>query len=115
MTTWTTEHPTEAEREPDEQIPKQQQTFVHLSTTLVVIAATLFGFGIMMLLISSAYVRDLETLQRVPEAVWQFVCGVPSENPMIFPMLITMGGGSLIIGAVLLVVNHWLKKRRAAL
>ncbi len=114
MTAWTTEHPTETERELDEQTLERQQTFAHLSTTLLVIAATLFGFGIMMLLISSAYVRDLDTLQRVPEAVWQFVCGIPSENPIIFPMLITMGGGSIIIGAVLLVVNHWIKKRRAA-
>lgn len=72
-----------------------------------VIAAMLAGFGVTMLLISGAYIRDLETLQSTPQAVWLFICGVPTEEPIIFPLLVTTGGGALLVGGLLVGFSLW--------
>lgn len=82
---------------------------------LSVITAILAGFGVTMLLISGAYIRDLETLQSTPQAVWLFICGVPTEEPIIFPLLVTLGGGALLVVALLVGVMLWRGQRRSLL
>lgn len=63
-------------------------------------AALLFGFGGMLLLVSLAYVQDLAALQKTPEAVWLFICGTPTQDPLLFPLLIASGGGGAADGWV---------------
>lgn len=71
-----------------------------------IFSSMLFGFGATLLLISAAYVRDLETLQRVPEAIWLFVCGVPTSDPMTLPLMLGFSVVALIAGSVLIVGNR---------
>lgn len=78
---------------------------------LLVIAAMLLGFGSTLLLLSVAYVRDLGTLRRAPEAVWLFICGVPTDDPLALPLLLLVGGGALVGGVGVLVFNHFWQKR----
>lgn len=87
----------------------EAQTPVHQDTLadmlFSVVSAMLLGFGVMMLGMSFAYIQDLETLRRVPESVWLFICGVPSQDPTTLPMLIIFGILSLILAAVLIFVD----------
>lgn len=62
-----------------------------------IVAAMLLGFGVTLLGISAAYVRDLETLQRIPESVWLFVCGVPTEDPVVLPLMITLSIVAMVL------------------
>lgn len=77
----------------------------------IIAASMAFGFSAMMFLMSIAYIKDLETLKSTPEAVWLFVCGVPTDNPIILPILLLIGGGGVVIGIVLLVINRFLRGR----
>lgn len=63
-----------------------------------IISTMLVGFGFTMLLLSGAYVQDINLLRRVPEAVWQFVCGIPPDNEMVLPMLLAVSLVTLLIG-----------------
>jgi hypothetical protein len=78
---------------------------------LLVAGAALFSFGLTMLLMSGAYLQDLSLLQRVPEAVWLFVCGVPTDNEMVLPLMIGLGSITLLVG-VGLAVLHIVRRRR---
>lgn len=78
---------------------------------LPVVAAGILSFGVTMLIMSAFYIEDLEMLRQLPEAVWLFICGVPSENPIVLPLLITVGVGSILISAGLF-VSHRLYSRR---
>lgn len=71
----------------------------------------LIGFGIMMVLISLSYLQDLQKLKQAPEAVWLFVCGVPTEDPATFPLLLASGVLSLVIAGALLLTDY-LRARR---
>ena len=75
-----------------------------------IIATMLIGFGFTMLLLSGAYVQDLNLLRQVPEAVWLFVCGIPPDNEMVLPMLLAVSLLTLLIGIGLLLFG-WLQAR----
>lgn len=68
---------------------------------LLIGGAGLVSFGLTMLVMSVFYIEDLAMLQAVPSMVYQFVCGAPVENGIILPGLITMGGGSILLGVIL--------------
>ncbi|NJN65789.1 MAG: hypothetical protein HC884_03280 [Chloroflexaceae bacterium] len=78
---------------------------------LLILAAMLLGFGVTLLLLSMAYVRDLGTLRRAPEAVWLFICGVPTDDPLALPLLLLLGGGAVVGGVGVLVFNHYQHRR----
>jgi hypothetical protein len=59
---------------------------------------------------SMAYIEDLQLLREVPEAVWLFVCGVPTDNALVLPLLVGLGMLTLLLG-VLLGLFDWLRKR----
>lgn len=46
--------------------------------------------GFTLLVFSLAYAKDLETLRTVPNAIWSAICGVPTENGITLPLLMTM-------------------------
>ncbi len=85
------------------QVAVQHDTLGEL--ILSIFAAMFLGFGVTLLGISAAYVQDLETLRKFPESVWLFVCGVPTEEPMVLPLLISLGVLALIGGAALVVID----------
>jgi hypothetical protein len=78
---------------------------------LVIIAAALVGFGITVLIMSGAYVRDLELLRQVPESIWLFVCGVPTDNDMTLPLLISIGVLTMLGGAGMIAFHLFWSKR----
>jgi lysylphosphatidylglycerol synthetase-like protein (DUF2156 family) len=73
-------------------------------------SAMFLGFGTTLLIISMAYARDLATLARVPEAVWLFVCGVPTEDPMVLPLMISLSVVALVVGGGLV---FWSRRGKA--
>ena len=80
-----------------------------------VAGAALIGFGVMVLLLSSAYAEDQEALRRVPETVWLFVCGgLPASDPTLtLPLLIGGGALALLLGAGLLLGGRLVRRREA--
>ncbi len=73
---------------------------------LPIIGAGLLSFGITLLLMSSAYITDLELLRRAPEAVWLFICGVPTDNEMVLPLMIGFAGLTFLIGISLIAIHQ---------
>jgi hypothetical protein len=83
----------------------------HKISPLVIIAAALVSFGVTVLIMSSAYVRDLALLRQVPESIWLFVCGVPTDNDMTLPLLIASGVLAALVG-VGMIMFHFFWNRR---
>lgn len=77
---------------------------------LPLLAATLLSFGGTVLLMSFAYIEDLALLSRAPEAVWLFICGVPTDSEMVFPLLVGVGSLAVISSIVLASISR-LRKR----
>lgn len=82
----------------------------HPASILPIVAAGLVGFGITVLIMSVAYVRDLAMLRQVPETIWLMLCGVPNDNPITLPILLVTGGLALLSGTVVLVVYQLRRK-----
>ncbi len=96
----------------DANVPQTLREKTKLPVSPYIIAASMaFGFSVMMFLMSLAYIQDLETLKSTPEAVWLFVCGVPTDNPIMLPILLLIGGGGVVTGIALLVINRFLRGR----
>lgn len=57
--------------------------------------------GFIMLLFSVTFIKDLETLRNVPDALWNFICGKPNENEFTLPLLLTISILCFGISAVL--------------
>jgi hypothetical protein len=61
----------------------------------------LLTMGIVLALFSMAYMKDLQTLLTVPDAIWDAVCGRPDPESLTLPMLLTttllmfMGSGGV--------------------
>jgi protein SCO1/2 len=73
-------------------------------------SALLLGFGAAMLLISLAFLQDLRTLSEIPGLVWAFVCGVPSEDGITLPLLVTLSLAAFATTAVLW-LGRWVSMR----
>lgn len=64
--------------------------------------ALLLSFAVTMTVVILLYTHDLTTLSQLPGIVWSFLCGVPSENGIILPVLTlltlaTFGGAAVMI------------------
>lgn len=68
-------------------IQNTKQTTSASSIIGLVINTTILSFGLTLLIFTSLYQQDLSALQRLPEAIWLFVCGVPTEDPIALPLL----------------------------
>ncbi|MEM6280865.1 MAG: hypothetical protein AAF787_01625 [Chloroflexota bacterium] len=62
-----------------------------ISVMLLAMAATLGIF-------SAAYIRDLETLRTVPDAIWDAICGRPDPDSLTLPLLLTFATMCLLGG-----------------
>lgn len=70
------------------------------------------SFGVTMLFFSILYVKDLQMLAQLPEMVWYFVCGRPSEDGIVLPMLVLLTTAAFLVGAGLWGVQR-VRSRRA--
>lgn len=61
-------------------------------------AGTLIGFGVIFILIALAYFQDLEAIVATPSLVWQFVCGIPVDDGVTGPLMISFGTIVTLIG-----------------
>jgi hypothetical protein len=83
---------------------------------------TLLGFfllssGVMLLVFTSAYVKDIETLRRLPNEIWNAICGRPSDAGAVLPLLLTFASLTLFGGAGILAwqrFSAWRGQHRAA-
>jgi lysylphosphatidylglycerol synthetase-like protein (DUF2156 family) len=66
-----------------------------------VTAYFLLATGITLIAFSAAYAKDMETLRTVPDAIWDALCGRPSEAGFTLPLLLTVTTLSLIGASVL--------------
>ncbi|MGJ3240993.1 MAG: hypothetical protein ACFE0Q_19950 [Anaerolineae bacterium] len=57
--------------------------------------------GVLMLVFAMTFIHDLQTLRSVPDALWNFLCGTPTNNEFALPLLLTIGIVSFGIGGVL--------------
>ncbi|NJK80810.1 MAG: hypothetical protein HC893_03245 [Chloroflexaceae bacterium] len=58
---------------------------------LPIVAGTLISFGLIFLVMASAYVDDIEMIRSAPSAIWAFVCGIPSDDPIVLPLMLLIG------------------------
>ena len=47
--------------------------------------------GALMMLFSVTFIKDMQTLRTVPDALWNFLCGTPTDNEIALPLLLTIG------------------------
>jgi hypothetical protein len=78
----------------------REQSFTHIA-----ISIGLISFGLTMLLLSAAYLKDLALLTEAPMLLWSALCGRPSADPLTLPVLITMSGTAVLLGLTLLLIN----------
>lgn len=57
---------------------------------LLIVEIFLGVIGGLMLMFSATFVRDLQTLRNVPDALWNFLCGTPTDSNIILPLLLTI-------------------------
>jgi hypothetical protein len=62
-------------------------------------AASIIGFGVMFWLFAVAYSGDIVSFTRAPQQIWQFVCGIPSQNSLTVPLLLSIGTIAVISGS----------------
>jgi hypothetical protein len=86
----------------DDMVP--QDVFI---TQMVIIF--LIATGITLLLFSVAYIRDLQTLRNVPDAIWDALCGRPTDDGITLPLLLTSSTLMFITAGGLAVWQRWLK------
>lgn len=46
--------------------------------------------GAIMLLFAVTFINDMQTLRNVPDALWNFICGTPTDNNVTLPLLLTI-------------------------
>ena len=46
--------------------------------------------GAIMLLFAMTFINDMQTLRNVPDALWNFICGTPTDNNITWPLLLTL-------------------------
>jgi|GEM_PF-1901333 hypothetical protein len=62
------------------------------SVVLLIVNSMVLSFGLTLFIFTSLYQQDLAAIQRLPEAIWLFVCGVPTEDPIALPLLQVISG-----------------------
>lgn len=95
--------------QPDNPVSGSEHHAVQSSIVTLIVIALLFSFGVTMLLFSMAYARDVQTILRAPELIWDFICGRPDPGGPVLPLMLTVGTLALLGGVV---VTGWTRLRR---
>ena len=69
-------------------------------------AASIIGFGVMFWIFAAAYSGDVASVLQAPQQIWQFVCGIPSQNSLTVPLLLSIGTIEVISGSGALWWQH---------
>ncbi|MEM9950888.1 MAG: hypothetical protein AAF846_04765 [Chloroflexota bacterium] len=80
----------------DDNTSSEEQQFYLLvaSVFFAVISGLMFLFAM-------TFIRDLQTLRSVPDALWNFLCGTPTDNQIALPLLLTIGIVTIGLSGVL--------------
>jgi hypothetical protein len=62
-------------------------------------AASIISFGLIFWLFAIAYSGDVASVLQAPQQIWQFVCGIPSQNSLTVPVLLSIGTIAVISGS----------------
>lgn len=89
----------------------QQNQPGHFGFLFSAIAIAILSFGLVMLVFCLAYTRDLATLVNAPFAVWNALCGVPTDDPLNLAILLTTSLMAVVVSVGMLLANHFLVKR----
>ena len=95
--------------QPDNPVSAPEHHAVQSSIVTIIVIALLFSFGVTMLLFSMAYARDVQTILRAPELIWDFICGRPDPGGPALPLMLTVGTLALLGGVV---ATGWTRLRR---
>lgn len=58
----------------------------------LLVAEVFFGITSgLMFVFAVTFIRDIQTLRNVPDALWNFLCGTPTDNNVTLPLLLTIG------------------------
>lgn len=79
---------------------------------LLFAAIMLFVIATMMLVFSSAYIRDVQMLRNAPSAVWNFICGKPLDNNITLPLLLTISIAGYGLSSASLIARWIIGKRQ---
>jgi hypothetical protein len=75
------------------------------SFAVTAIAVGLAFFGLTLLGLSIAYAQDMTLIVNAPFEVWSALCGQPTDNPVILPVLVCVSLISILAGGTLFGVN----------
>ncbi|MGB7342166.1 MAG: hypothetical protein WBC91_24935 [Phototrophicaceae bacterium] len=71
---------------------QMDEIFAEDKQFFLLVAMTFFGvIAGLMFLFAATFIKDLQTLRAVPDALWNFLCGTPSDNNITLPLLLTIG------------------------
>lgn len=87
--------------------PREDVRFMLLAGIIFLIV-----MGMMMLVFSTAYINDVQTLRAAPEAVWNFLCGTPTDNNITLPLLLTIAIACFLGSGGLYIYRWWLGRNR---
>jgi Na+/H+ antiporter NhaA len=90
----------------NQQVTDTQISTEELKLGLLIGIAFSITIGVVLSIFSVTYLRDLETLRNVPDAIWSFVCGKPVEGGITLPLLLTLTVMSFLSSG-LLAIWHW--------
>ena len=71
-------------------------------------AAGIIGFGVIFWVFAISYSGDITNIAQAPQQIWQFVCGIPPQNSMTVPLLLSIGTIAMLSGSGAL----WWQSRR---
>lgn len=91
--------------------PDTEDSGSDVSVLYLLLTVLLWSMGATLLLISLAYIKDIDTLKNIPDAVWNFICGRPTPDGPTLPLLLTLGTLALLSGGGVLLWSKFLQKR----
>lgn len=80
----------------------------------LLVGTVFFGvIALLMFIFAATFVRDMQTLRAVPDALWNFLCGTPTDNAIALPLLLTIGIACVIVSIGLQGWRWWITRESA--
>jgi hypothetical protein len=90
---------------------KQPKESIYETEFLLLIGIVfLVVIGMLMAMFSVTYIQDMSTLRNVPDILWDFTCGRPTEAGTTLPLLLTISIVCFLVSGVLSGWRWWIKK-----
>lgn len=72
----------------------------------------LLSTGITLIVFGAAYIKDLQTLKAVPNALWDAICGKPNPDGITLPLLLAVGTTALLLALGLSIWQQFQQRRQ---